>query len=63
MYVLQLDNYSIEQTPSETSAGGALLYVNEKLSYQLSNHLKLYYPGKIELTFIQIICSKSTNMM
>ena len=45
---LHLDNYSVEQTPTETSAGGTLLYINKRLSYQLRNDLKLYHPGKIE---------------
>ena len=60
---LHLDNYSVEQTPTETSAGGTLLYINKRLSYQLRNDLKLYHPGKIESTFIEIICSKSTNVI
>ena len=55
---LHLDNYSIEKTPTETSTGGTLL---KRLSYQLRNDLELYHPGKIESTFIEIICSKSTN--
>ena len=45
---LHLDNYSVEQTPTETPAGGTLLYINKRLSYQLRNDLKLYHPGKIE---------------
>ena len=60
---LHLDKYSVEQTPTETSAGGTLLYINKRLSYQLRNDLKLYHPGKIEPTFIEIICSKSTNVI
>ena len=60
---LHLDKYSVEQTPTETSTGGTLLYINKRLSYQLRNDLKLYYPGKTESTFIEIICSKSTNVI
>ena len=60
---LDLDNYSVEQTPTKTSAGGTLLYISKRLSYQLGNHLKLYHPGKIESTFIEIICSESTNVI
>ena len=48
---LHLDNYSVEQTPTETSAGGTLLYKNKRLSYQLRNDLKFYHPGKTESTF------------
>ena len=38
---LQLSNYSIEHTPTESSAGGTLLYISKKLSYQLRNDLIL----------------------
>ena len=43
---LQLNNYSTEHTPTELSAVGTLLYISKILSYQLSNDLILYGPGK-----------------
>ena len=60
---LQLSNYSIGHTPTESSAGGTLPYINKRLSYQLRNDLRLYDPRQIESTFIEIICSKSTNVI
>ena len=48
---LQLNNYSIEHTPTESSAGGTLRYIDKRLSYQLTNDLTLYDPGKTESTF------------
>ena len=60
---LQLNNYSIKHTPTELAIGGTLLYISKKLSYQLRNDLKLYDPRKIKSNFIEIICSKSTNMI
>ena len=60
---LQLSNYSIGHTPTESSAGGTLPYINKRLSYQLRNDLRLYDPRKIESTYIEIICSKSTNVI
>ena len=60
---LQLTNYSIEHTPTESSAGGTLHYISKRLSYQLRNDLRLYDPVQIESTFIEIICSKSTNVI
>ena len=48
---LQL-NYSIEHTPTKSSAGGTLLYISKRRSYQLRNDLRLYDPEKIESTFI-----------
>ena len=52
---IQLDNYSIEHTPTETSAGGDLRYISERLSYQIRNDLKVPPPGKIESTFVKVI--------
>ena len=44
---LQLNNYSIEHAPTELSAGGTLLYINKRLSYQLRNDVRLYEPKKL----------------
>ena len=60
---LQLNNYSTEHAPTESLAGGTLFYINKRLSSQLRNDLRIYDPGKIESTFIEIICSKLTNMI
>ena len=38
---LNLNNYSFEFTPTETSAGGTLLYIANHLSYKCRNGLKL----------------------
>ena len=60
---LQLSNYSTEYTPTELSGGGTLLYISKRLSYQLRNDLRTYDPRKIKSIFIEIICSKSTNVI
>ena len=60
---LQLSNYLTEHTPTELSGGGTLLYISKRLSYQLRNDLRLYDPEKIASTFIEIIYSKSTNVI
>ena len=57
------NNYSTEHTTIQSSVGGTLFYVNKRLFYQLRNKIKLYDPGKIESTFIEIVCSKSTNVI
>ena len=60
MKTYQLDCYAIEDSPTEKSAGGRLLYIGKRFSYQLSNNLQVYHPGKTQSTLIKIICSKST---
>ena len=39
---LNLNNYSFEFTPTETSAGGTLLYIANHLSYKCRNDLNIY---------------------
>ena len=39
---LNLNNYSFEFTPNETSAGGTLLYIANHLSYKCRNDLNIY---------------------
>ena len=52
-----------EHTPTESAAGGTLPYTNKRLSYQLRNDIRIYDPEKTESIFIEIICSKSTNVI
>ena len=37
-----LNNHSFEFTPTETSAGGTLLYIANHLSYKCQNDLNIY---------------------
>ena len=51
---LNLNNYSFEFTPTETSAGGTLLYIANHLSYKCCNDLNIYKKNELESTFIEI---------
>ena len=57
-----LANYTIKQTPIESNAGGALLYINRKHSYKIRKDFKLYKPHKIESVFVEVIMPKRTNI-
>ena len=50
-----LENYCVEDTPSESSNGGTLLNIKNHMSYKLRNDLKIYKPKQIESIFIEII--------
>ena len=52
---LNLNNYSFEFTPTETSAGGTLLYIANHLSYKCPNDLNIYKKNELESTFIEIV--------
>ena len=60
---IALANYAIEQTSTESNAGGALLYINRKHSYKIQKDLKLYKPHKIESVFIEVIMPKRTKII
>ena len=55
---LYLNNYSYEFTPTETTAGGTLLYIANPLSCNYCNDLNIYKKNELESTFIEIINPK-----
>ena len=60
---IELGNYSTEHTPTEIAAGGALLYIDKRLSYHPRNDLNICTLGKLESVFIEIVCPKSSNII
>ena len=60
---LNLNNYSFEFTPTETSAGGTLLYIANHLSYKCRNDLNIYKKNELESTFIEIVNPKKSNIV
>ena len=49
-----LKNYDIEQTKTESSKGGTLLYISESLNYKKRNDLKIYKTKELESTFVTL---------
>ena len=60
---LNLNNYSFEFTPTETCAGGTLLYIANHLSYKCHNDLNIYKKNELESTFIEIVNPKKSNII
>ena len=55
---INICNYSVEFTPTESHAGGTLLYVNNKLSYKFRQDRCIYKSSELESPFIEIINPK-----
>ena len=55
---INLTNYAIEFTPTESSAGGTLLYIASHLSYKPRPDLNIYRANQLESTFVEIINPK-----
>ena len=59
---ISLNNYSFECTPTESTAGGTLLYIANHLSYKSRNELNLYKTNQLESTFIEMLNSKKCHI-
>ena len=59
---LNLNNYSLEFTPTETSAAGTLLYIANHLSYECHNDLNIYKKNELESAFIKTVNPKKSNI-
>ena len=51
---INLPNYSIEYTPTESHAGGTLLYISNNIAYKPRKDLNIYKTHELESTFINI---------
>ena len=60
---LNLNNYSFEFTPTETSAGGTLLYIANHLSYKCCNDLNIYKKNEVESIFIEIVNLRKSSVI
>ena len=60
---MNLNNYSFEFTPTETSAGGALLYIANHLSYKCHNDLNIYKRINWNLRLLKLSTQKKSNII
>ena len=58
-----MKGYSYESGPTESAAGGTLLYISNHLSYKPRNDLCIYKSTELESTFIEIFNPKKTNVI
>ena len=58
-----MNNFSFQFTPTESSAGGSLLYVANHLSYKPRLDLHIYKSNELESTFIEILNPKKSNVI
>ena len=60
---INIPNFSFEFTPTESTAGGTLLYVADHLAYQNQNDLNLYKTNNLESTIIEITNPNMSNII
>ena len=60
---INIPNFSYEFTPTESTAGGTLIYIADHLAYQKRNDLTIYSKNYLESTFIEIMNPSKTNII
>ena len=58
---ITLQGYNMEHCTTESTKGGALLYISSKHNYKVRNDLKLYKPKLLESVFIEILKPRKKN--
>ena len=58
---IHLQEYTFEHTPTDSTTGGTLLYINNRIKYKLRNDLTLLKSKEIESTFIEVIEPSGKN--
>ena len=53
----------MEFTPTESSAGGTLLYIANYLSYKHRQDLNIYKMSELESTFVKVINPRKNNII
>ena len=60
---VEIPGYNIKHTPTESKAGGCLLYISNKNPYKLRNDLNVYCPKKLESVFIKVLLSNKPSQI
>ena len=60
---LNLNNYSFELTPTETSAGGTLLYIANHPSFKCRNVLNIYKKMNLNLLLLKLSIQKNQILL
>ena len=58
---IDIPGYNIEHNPTESKAGGCLLYISDKIPHKLRNDLNVYCPKQLESVFIELLFSNKPS--
>ena len=58
---IDIKGYTFENTSTEASCGGSLLYIKDTLKYICRKDLQIYKAAKLESTFIKLLSSSGKN--
>ena len=58
-----IPGYNFEHTPTESKAGGLLMYISDKICYKLCNDLNIYCSMQLESVFIEVLIPNKQNQL
>ena len=61
MNSIEIPNYNIEHTPTESHKGEALLHISKEINYKTRNDLKIYKKKLLESKFIEVLSGSNKN--
>ena len=60
---INIPGYNFEHTPTESKAGGLLMYISDKISYKLCIDLNVYCSKQLESVFIEVLIQNKQNQL
>ena len=60
---IDIPGYNIEQAPTESSAGGLLIYISQKLSYKVPEDIQIHSPNELESVFIELFILSKPSLI
>ena len=60
---INIPGYNFEHTPTDSKAGGLLMYISDKISYKLCNDLNIHCSKQLELVFIEVLIPNNQNQL
>ena len=60
---INIPGYTIEHTPTEAKAGGALIYISNDIDYKTRNDLNVYQSRELESIFVELLLKKKENIV
>ena len=60
---IDINGHNLEQTPTEASCGGILIYVKNKLNYISQKNLKICKKNELESTFLKHLLLQARTLL
>ena len=60
---IDIPDYNNEQTPTESSAGGSIIYISQNLSYRVREDLQIHSSKELESVFIELLIPSKPSLI